>query len=401
MIKIQSNNKFLQILQIVLAIFLFLSAIPLTANAYSQITPSAEDFQEVYCRVSISVSFNATTLTGIPVLKTAEKSILITNKAGAAGTESDTLYAYTKAYYSTTEQAFFESVFGRKTIVYPKTSFEGSQFTNNGMNFSEINFYNTSYRILTDNSTRGIGLLGIIPDAKSIAADYCRKNNLLLGSIINISRKIDYKSTNVKSVFLAPTEPIETDSNLDDGYNIETTAHQGWEVAVGIAVVAFVIGFLIAANMNTDVELKQRLDENLNITVPTGNNTVSNFLNNHTNIVNINFPDNSSLSTAYDIYTELEGENATAEGFTQFIRSLYPNLTSPVISYTTIINQSQSPSVRANQTQAASQVAVFAESTQQIITLIIIIIVSVIAVALVIKMFKRSPRAGGVTIIDT
>ncbi|MHA1249796.1 MAG: hypothetical protein ACTSRP_07390 [Candidatus Helarchaeota archaeon] len=409
----KKDNKYEKIgliARILLCIVLMLSLIPINANAVQQISTSAEDFQKTYAKFSIEITFNATTLTGAPILKTIEKSVLISNKANAIGTEQDSIYAYTKAFYSITEQEFYKEALGLDTIVYPKTSFKGASFTNDGIKFTNTTFYNTSYYILMDNTTQGIGLVGLIPDPKSIASDYCRKNNLILGDIINITRKIDYKSTNVKDVFIGMTRPVKTDNNLDDGYTAEVETNDfgvtaavfvGIAIGMGIMTLINVITKWLDGNKN---EQNQKQNGNLTINVPTGNNTVSNLLNNHTNIVNIVFPDNESLTTAYEIYLELAGENATAEGFMQFIRYLYPNLTSPVIQYTTIINQSQSPSIRANQTQAATQVAIFSESVVQIIIVIIIIIVIVIAIVIIIKMIggkKNYGGYGGITIVDT
>lgn len=407
MFKLNLNNfdkrKLLTIIPL-LIIFLY---IPTSCAYAGSSVPSVINIQQNNINFQVKIDFNATTVSGISMQKSITRDISVPVKLpsttlalGPMGTTkgatsytgdlySANVYSvYTKDFHDIIVDGFKSNINQNTTIIRPVSTLNKSSSTPQ-INKSYALDVATEYRgrNMTNTTRRHTGyvLNAYIPDSRSIASDYCRKNNLILGSILNESFIVTEKSHGVKSLSIAKTESMKTDTNLDDGYSgIPVNASIGTAavVLIGLAVTAVVLLIL----------------EGLGITDIAGifgDTYIDNSDRSNTTIIfapeyHMDLPENSSLYEDFLDLCNQSGIDPTLEGYSDFVRDYYGSFAGifPNNSLTYYVNKSWNTDA-GDPTKGATFISGFIESIMPIIILVIIAVVTILGIMIVIKIIQK------------
>lgn len=385
-------------IQVFSLVFILIMVIPISAEATSTITPSVNYVTETYGSVDTTVTFNYTTISGAPMLKTLKVSRDISQqKATAIGASAQGyFYATSTAINSQTQEQVFDRFAGDVPRYYTQSFFNG---TVTYLNSTQIN-----ESVIDATPINGQIVTALFPDANSIMYDWCRKNSAIPGVVLNHSVDINTKSDKVKSIMMGLTEPLTPDSNLDDGYDAvpqnASLSPFTYGILVGagiIAAISTVIIFLLLFALSGN-EVTQTQDQNQ--TGQSGDN-INQFNTTTTIIINQTGP---SMNDTYNTYVNLcnaSGITPTVEGFLDFYERTHPQ-PQVNVSYLYSINQTTG---EVNQSQSARQASAIGLLINDIVSYVIIavIIISIIiTVFLFIKAFRKKKQSdyGGNTIIN-
>lgn len=388
------RNKYLKILAF-FCTFLLCFGVFNNIQIVIATTPSVEQFEETFLTVNQTVEFNYTTPMGISSCKSITTSIDITGKktvisyaAGAIISEKTSAVSNNYYYNPFTTDPLISPL-------YAQNDTEHFIFFKSDLNTSRTRAYNASAFPLNRTSTTKSGQLiqAVIPDPKSVASDYCRKNNLILETINNFTYEYERKSDALESLSIGSSAPVETDNNLDNGYNIIQSNSSDFGVTaaiIGISIlVAFVIGMIMGSGGDNTINQNP-------ISKPKINQTAD-FLNEHNNTINLDLDPMSgdAWNESYAVYLDLcnkSGIEPSMEGYMEFLKGQYPTFDEPLITYDVNVNQSAEQD--APITQSASLIAGFASTIVTIIMVVIIIIVIIVVLVLLWRMFKKKGRKG-------
>lgn len=386
------RNK--KILKIISSLILTLLCGVIMTNSVYAATPlmTSIGFEQTYLTIEQTIMFNYTTLEGgvsKPGVATIKNPVTI-----AGGNNMITKYRVAGATGALETQKFSDVRYVqnyRLTDSPLVRNFELKSFVTNfttGKSYT-VSIPNETIAAINTESMNGYLLQAIIPDPKSVAADYCRKMNYELDEILVFNYTMRDKSSNVKNVNLGLTKPIETDDNLDDGYDI-VAVNAGDGGVTALAILAIIAIAVIAVCMVIDLFTPDNSIDQTSITDQSIDQS-DEILNNHTINVYVEPIDNATFSTAYDAYKELcqnENKTPTLEGFQQFMRLLYPDFQQPLVTYSVILNKS------AEQQATTEQRATIVDAFSSVITIIIIIIIIIIIVIALYYFYKRKKKGG-------
>jgi hypothetical protein len=265
------------------------------------------------------------------------------------------------------------------TYYYQRTNFSGYQTWYDISTVAKGE--NTTYFINPKTFT-GTKFTTFLLPPYDVAYDYCRKHNLVLNGIENITTHVEGDTDFVDFLTIQKTEALVPDTNLDDGYDLTPVSAPFpiWAVkAIVIAVVALVIllGTLLVTDALGITNLFGAGDQFNQIDNAPSQNIYYNWTTPEIN--------QTALFQSYLDFTNATGETPSMEGYYEFTNNYFDNIQKITPEAPTFRQDNNwSSGIEAEQ-NSGSLLSGFLSGIMPIIQIIIIIIAFVFGMVLVVR----------------